>query len=339
MHNIGPMMVAVDDGYEFTKACSRDRADRIATAVSNTASRTAKVLDRPLDRDSVYSVDGVQYTVGEHVEEPMDTRFDGFPYSAANLAVAMDAIRRVVPSSAKVHVITGLPLNRFYDANGEVRQDISDRKAQAWCRPVQSPRGTYLPAITQVSVIAEAVAAWFNYVFDDQMHERTDVIDDCMAVVDIGGRTTDLAVFKHSQLDMTTSSTLDHGMLDVSADVARVLEDSCPGATFSRDFINNAIRTGIVSVGADQHDLRPVVTQARRVLVDKIYQFTESRLRKTKYMLKRILFVGGGASALAQDLRIKYPAAEFAADPQMANVQGMLKYGLVVYGTEGTQAA
>ena len=42
--------------------------------------------------------------------------------------------------------------------------------------------------------------------------------------------------------------------------------------------------------------------------------------------LERILFVGGGAVALAEDIRDWFPNQTIAPHPAFANARGMLKY-------------
>lgn len=341
MSGIGPMLVAVDDGYDYIKVWTRERSDRIPTAVSLTTRTTANLLDRRDTRERVYEIDGASYAVGPDVLEPMDTRYEDFPFSPANLAVAMDAIRRVVPSPVMVHVVAGVPLNRYYDRNGDVRHSMVDRKSAAWLRTVRASSGAPLPVIAQVSLIAEAVAAWFDFVIDDAMQERSDLVDDYMAVVDIGGRTTDVAVFENGDLDMRQSGTLDHGVLDVSSEVSRVLEDRYTGMRqFPWSVVEPAIRTGQALIGSATVDVSAEVASQKRVLVERVAQFMQSRFGNNAPLIKRVLFVGGGSSTLEPELRRMFPSAVFARDPQLANARGMYKYGamMCVIGTR-THAA
>ena len=140
MSGIGPMLVAVDDGYDYIKVWTRERFERIPTAVSLTTRTTASLLDRRDARERVYEVEGANWAVGPDVLDPMDTRYEDFPFSAANLAVSMDAIRRVVPSPVMVHVVAGVPLNRYYDRSGSVRHSVVERKSLAWRRPIRGSR-------------------------------------------------------------------------------------------------------------------------------------------------------------------------------------------------------
>jgi plasmid segregation protein ParM len=340
MRGIGPMLVGLDDGYDHTKVCTVERSDRFATAVSTTRKRTARVLAHDGPEDLAYLIGNEEFTVGAHVQTPLDTRSDDYPYSAASLAVAMEAIRRVAPATVKVHVVTGLPLNRFFDPNGRLNQDKVDRKARGWCRPIKTIQGVALPQITQVTVIAQAVAAWFDFIIDDNMREKEDVMNDHMAVVDIGGRTTDLAVFNMTDLNMRTSGTLDYGMLNVSDEVVRFIEDRHPGVSPSRDMVVKAMQQRIAHVGANSYDVTGQIGDGKRILADRIAEFVRRRLGGDIHHLKRILFVGGGSSELKAEILQRFSSACFpSGDPQMSNVKGMLKYGFAVQGTESAPDA
>lgn len=340
MRGIGPMLVAVDDGFDYTKVCSMERSDRFATAVSATRKRTARLIGQDRTDTLTYLIGDEEFVVGAQVQDPLDTRSDHHPYSAASLSIAMEAIRRVVPAPVKVHVVTGLPLSRFFDSNGDVYQENVDRKARGWCRPVRTAQGVPLPQITQVTVIAQAVAAWFDFIIDDDMRERHDVMHDHMAVVDIGGRTTDLAVFKMTELDMRTSGTLDYGMLNVSDEVVRFIEDKHPGVSPSREMIVKAMQQRTAHVGPNSYDVTNEIERGKRSVIDKIDEFARRRLGGDLHHLKRILFVGGGSTELKAEILRRFPSACFSSsDPQMSNARGMLKYGRITHGAESAPSA
>lgn len=331
MSGIGPMLVAVDDGYDTTKACTRERSDRFPTAVTAARKRTARLLGSDRMDDVSYLIGDQEFTVGADVQDPLDTRSNQYPYSPASLAVAMEAIRRVAPAPVKVHAITGLPLNRFYDSNGNIHGDNVDRKTANWYQPVKTAQDVPLPKIAEVTVIAQAVAAWFDFVIDEAMQEKHDVINDHMAVVDIGGRTTDLAVFRMSELDMRTSGTLDFGMLNVADEVARFIEDKHPGVPLQKDMLVKAMRQRIVQVGPDSYDVGVHIERGKQRVADRLQEFVSRRLGGDSHLVRRILFVGGGSTELKAEILRRFPSACFpAGDPQMANARGMLKYGHVV---------
>src|SRR6185437_9116237 len=258
--------VAVDDGYDWTKILTRTKGARIPTSYSLNPSTKVAVMARGEQLENVYEIEGIQYAVGPDVVS-CDTRFEDFPYHPANLAVAMDAIRRVVEPAAPVHVITAVPLNRFYLPSGETNTEVSRRKTLAWSRHVRATKGGALPRICTVSVISEAVAAWFDFVISDKFIAHEHLINDFMAVVDIGGRTTNSAVFQDGSINMALSGTTDRGVLDVQKRVANILAGKFPGTKFPRSLLRDAVTCGRVSLGTSSLDISAEVLEERRSLV------------------------------------------------------------------------
>lgn len=330
-------LIAVDDGYDVTKTVSRTKSARIPTAFSLNPSTQVTVMGKGEDVENVYEIEGVRYAVGPNVVG-RDTRFEDFPYHPANLAVAMDAIRRVVDPGTPVHVVAGVPLDRFYLPSGEINANVSKRKTSAWGRVVKSLRGPALPRIAKVSVIAEAVAAWFDFVINDKFVAHDHLINDFMAVVDIGGRTTDIAVFQEGNINMELSGTLDSGVLEVQKRVINILSGKFPGTKFPRSLLNDAVKFGKVQLGTTSLDISTEVLNERRSLVSSIEIFMKTQFGNQLPLMKRVLFVGGGAHALQFELRDRFPNAVFAIDPQMANARGMLKFGVTVAGFENERA-
>lgn len=70
-------------------------------------------------------------------------------------------------------------------------------------------------------------------------------------------------------------------------------------------------------------DVSTEVASQKRVLIETIVQFMQTRFGNNAPLIKRVLFVGGGSSALEPELRRMFPSAVFARDPQMANARGM----------------
>ena len=67
-------------------------------------------------------------------------------------------------------------------------------------------------------VIPEALAAWYDYVIveqDDGVTLDTDRVSEPVAIVDIGGRTTDYVVVKEQGILHASSGSLQCGMLNV----------------------------------------------------------------------------------------------------------------------------
>lgn len=322
-------LVAIDDGFDFTKAVARSmKTACIPTAYARNPSLKASAMGGGLDTENVYEIEGSRYAVGPYVVSG-DTRFDEFPYHPANLAIAMDALRRVVEPATPVHVIAGVPLNRFY-SDGTANDSISEKKTYAWSRVVRPLQGPALPHIARVSVISEALAAWFDHVIDDNFNIRHDLANDFMAVVDIGGRTTDIAVLENRKINFELSGTMDSGVLGIRRRISDVVAAKYPALKIPRALLDEAMTLGRLSLGAGEIDVSTHVLDGRRSLALEIEDFLHSRFGSQMPLMKRVLFVGGGAKALQTDLSTLFPSAVFARNPQMANARGMLKFGVAV---------
>jgi plasmid segregation protein ParM len=332
MHG-GYEIIAIDDGYDFTKVRSRAGELLIPTAFSLTPTYKKAVIGDSENVESVYDINGKRVAVGPKVVG-MDSRFEEYPYSEENLAVAMDALRRVAAPGAPVHIVTGLPFNRYYLPNGQENPLVPDRKTKAWSRPIQLiDAEVALPRIAGVHVIAEGVAAWFDYVLTDDGEMIPQRMSEFTAVVDIGGRTTDIAVFQDDQLNPHLSGTHNHGMLDVKSAIGSKLEELFPGTEFDRSRIDHALKTNEVKLGGGRTvNVSTVVTESRAVLFEGIERYMRSKIGNHMPLIDRVIFVGGGAKALNFELthtevqkRFNNPVIHPFA--QFANARGMLKYG------------
>lgn len=107
MSDKNSMIVAIDDGYHSCKVVTRDRQKCLPTAVTRASRLTARAMSGPsVSNERCYEIEGSVYAVGSNVLDPIHTRFAEFPYSAANLAVAVDALRHVLAPGAEAHVVT-----------------------------------------------------------------------------------------------------------------------------------------------------------------------------------------------------------------------------------------
>ena len=73
------------------------------------------------------------------------------------------------------------------------------------------------------------------------------------------------------------------------------------------------------------HDVAELVRHARRELVQRLHVETQRQLGRGAE-LERILFVGGGAVALAEDIRDWFPNQTIAPHPAFANARGIFYF-------------
>ena len=329
-------LIAIDDGYDETKIYSKTIGGRKIRSLFSL--QPTDVADLGLSREAregVYRIEGKTYAVG-NVRHPENTRFDDYPYSPGNLAVAVHAMREA-GVTGEVDVVTGMPVNRYYTNEGDARRDVVQRKRKSWMREIEGldAHGRVLPEsemprIGRVNVVSEAVAAWFDYCVDDEGVVLESRLKEQVAVVDIGGRTTDVAVIEDASVLMAHSGTTDHGALDIHAAIDRRIQGQL-GLTrpVPRQRIAEGMESGIVRVGANDVDIRAMRSEEKRLLVERIKLFVSSLIGSEAAFIHRVIFVGGGAAMLREELQGMYPQMEVADEAQYANARGMFKYGLV----------
>lgn len=319
-------LAAVDAGYHSVKVFTATHQIRIPTSVSRAPHLTATALALEASRQHRYEISGTHYLVGADIRDPIQTRHDEFPMSGASLAVVTDALRQVIPEGGKVRIVTGAPFSNYFGADGQPRNFELNRRINALTRPVRDLSGSPIPRIVSVNVIAQAVAGWFDYALEERGIDA-ERFSQCTAVIDIGGRTTDVAVMQRGEIDLRASGTKDLGTLELSAAVHRAIDEHIPGISRrSHSFIEEAIRRGVAKVGDREIDIQDLIDREKTYLLDRITDYLAGLHGRFMTDVDTLLWIGGGAALLESALRKRYPRSEFLPDPQMANARGMWKF-------------
>jgi plasmid segregation protein ParM len=227
-----------------------------------------------------------------------------------------------------VHAVSGLPVGSFYLKDGDQRLELIERKRASLKQAVQPIDGRPPAAIAFHEVIPEALAAWYDHIISEadggvQLEAERLVVP--VAVIDIGGRTTDFVVVADQAVRHDSSGSLRCGLLDLRRQVASAIRAKFDLDELSERATEDAVRTGSVRLFGKTHPVAELVSDARREIVQRLHAETQRQLGRGAE-LERILFVGGGAVALAEDIRDWFPNQAIAPHPAFANARGMLKY-------------
>ena len=332
-----PVPVGLDDGYALTKvALPGDRLAVIPSCARIGPSGVTGVLqDEP--RIFEYETGDTVYSVGAVDGTP--THFEGYAWSGLNRAVVQHALVQAGLAGRTVHAVSGLPVSAFYRKNGALREARIDRKRDSLKQAVR-PVAEILPAgIAFHEVIPEALAAWYDHVIVEQGGEVG--VDPArlgapVAVVDIGGRTTDYVVVQDQGIVHASSGSLACGMLDVKQKVAHGIAARFDLEALGEQRLARAVECGSVRLAGVDHDVAALVEEARREIVERIHAETRRQLG-LGMELDCVLFTGGGTVALAEHLQGWFSHQVIAEHPAFANARGMLKY--LRYVCEDSDAA
>lgn len=325
--------VGLDDGYAYTKVALAD--GRLFTVPSRARMGAAGVtwLRAQEQRIFEYETGGTVYSVGAVDGEP--TQFDEYPGSALNRVIVQHALQEAGLSGRSIHLVTGLPVSAFYRNDGQQRQQRIHQKRDQLKLAVEPLPDTRHPrksplkvSIAFHEVIPEALAAWYDHVIVTQADGVTldgDRLNAPIAIVDIGGRTTDYVVVQDQGIVHGSSGSVNRGLLNVKSRVADLVQEQFDLTELGEQCIARAVDSQRLRVHGKDHDISTLVVAARRELVEQLYAETRRKLG-LGVELDRILFVGGGSAALAADIANWFPNQTIADHAAFANARGMLKY-------------
>jgi plasmid segregation protein ParM len=323
---LNPISIGLDDGYAFTKVALPD--GRLIATPSRARIGRANVtwLNGSEQRVFEYETEDTRFAVGEVDGEP--THFDGYPFSGLNRAIVQHALYEAGLAGQSVHAVSGLPVSSFYRKDGSQRQEVIERKRASLQQTVHPIDGRPPAAIAFHEVIPEALAAWYDHIISEAnggVQLEAERLGVPVAVIDIGGRTTDFVVVADQAVRHDRSGSLRCGLLDLQRQVAAAIRGRFDLEELSQRATEEAVRTNSVRLFGKTHDVADQVRDARRELVERLHAETQRQLGRGAE-LERILFVGGGAVALADDIRDWFPNQTVAPHPACANARGMLKY-------------
>lgn len=324
--SITPVAIGLDDGYACTKVALPNGRLIVVPSRAQIGRAGLTWLNDATQRVFEYETSNTTYAVGD--VDGASTHFDGYPWSGLNRAIVQHALQEAGLSGRSIHAVSGLPVSSFYLNTGTARSDALAKKRESLKAAAHPLSGATPAAIAFHEVIPEALAAWYDDVIVENADGVTldaDRLSVPVAIVDIGGRTTDYVVVKDQGILHASSGSLQCGMLTVKQGVSNAIQAQFGLEAISERLIDNALEQNTVRLQGADHDVTGLVTAAKREVVERIYMETRRQLG-LGVELDRVVFVGGGTVAFFDEISNWYPHQAVAPHPAFANARGMLKY-------------
>ena len=321
--------VAVDDGYAQTKLYGEcpETGKIKKLVVRSTIKETDKGIGS-LDGGSLSQYrtpEGGIFTVSKDIVSE-DTKFNGFHTSQLNRVLVNHSLITAGYEEQDVSLITGLPVGDYF-LNEDIDKEHIEAKRQNLLTPVfQAGVWESKLKLSEVFVGCQAVAAWFDFIFDDDLNKVNEA-EGKIAIVDIGGRTTDIAVVVNgTAIDHSVSTTADLGALNVYEALENRLkqEFSLKKAQFPIDELDQTVRTGKIKLWNQEHNVSQLVTDSIGDYQGKIAREVERQIG-SGFDLSAVVFVGGGA-ALFSSITEQFPHGRIVEDPEFSNARGLFKF-------------
>lgn len=326
------LFIGVDDGHYAIKIV----AETGETFSVPSRGSVGKHLIALKEGDDVFyeTEEGQTFTVSEFLPHYEDTRFNNYPRSELNRALVHDALRRAGYGGRNVRITTGLPVSYYYLPNGEKNQTLIDAKVANLRKGVTS--SLPLANIVENTVTTEAVAAFVDQLMDidgTPSDDYEDLVNVSIGVIDVGGKTTDSAVLlPNMYVDTSRSGSSDVGVLQlVEALGAKLRAKLDLDNALSTTAIERALRTGTVRISGREESVQEIIEEEKERLAAHIMSAVRTKVGSGSD-LDRVLFVGGGAIVLKDQLLRHYPHGVVPDHPEFANARGMLKFAKHVVG-------
>lgn len=329
--SVGPVIpVAADDGFNYVKIVTGNMARAFPSRARPGSSRSVSVLggDQAV-REAEYRINGALYTAG--CVDGEDTLYDDYPTSALNAVNVHHALQMAGLGGQRVRLMTGLPVDMYYTKGDRVgvNDALVTAKGEALTVTV-SPAGDRAPVqVVAHDCISEGYAAWFDYII--QTHEDGSPIRlrererEHIAIVDVGGRTTDIVAIADRRVQLNHSRSIDAGMLWVRRRLKDLLRDRFANLSAPSERFMDMAMAGRVTVFGQVADVSSELAAAKAEVAERI-KSEVNRCLGSGIELDRVLFVGGGALALQAETRALFPHQVTVEEPQFANARGMAKY-------------
>lgn len=318
------ILVGVDDGYRETKLAWRDRGTVKVFKIPSIV-RIGALGTTSLDgKVSGYETEGITYSVGDFTDGE-ETRFPGYAFSPIVRVLVNHALVSAGFSGKEIEIATGLPPRDSFLPSGRKNLDLIEKKRQSFGVPVSRRDLGPLPEIVGHEVYTQGIGALVDYLSGVGMTG----IEAPVGVVDIGGRTTDVAVIIPGEagmsIDHRRSGSENIGVLDVFDEISRLIrERESLDEKISMSVLERAMKTGKMMLWSRETSVEDIVRSAKAEIGERIRRFVSSKLGRGSD-LQMVLFTGGGALALPE-LSSLYPHTVQTTDPQFSNARGFLSY-------------
>jgi plasmid segregation protein ParM len=332
-----PLVVAVDDGYARIKVCTPERRGpygnwsdiptvrEFGTVVTRGRGAT---FDGSGEVTECWMADGEQYTVNADLQGD-NIATDDFHWSTVNRVLINHYLATCGLSDVNIDLlVVGMPMSQFFTPSGK-RSDAVKRKIDNLLKPIAPIGKTPMPPrIGNVTIVPQGRTAYFDQIVGWDLQAKPD-FKGIHAIIDIGGRTTDLAYLINGKIEGKNSGSLQIGVLDVISQLnENLMAQTKRLRAFPPRALDHALRQRRINYDGVEIDVSASVDSAISKVAGKLIAEIKGRFVDAD-VADQIIIVGGGAAVFEPVLRSLYKAAVFPENPNWANVRGFWKLGAI----------
>lgn len=320
------VLVGVDDGYAAIKlSWFNNKGDIISQTIPSQVREGEFGVSDFEGSPSGFVTDGISYTVGDF-KDGERTRFADFALSRLVRVLVHYALIEAGFAGKTVAIASGLPPRDYFLPGGREKNDAFIKtKIEQMGRPVTRIGGGEVAVFSHHVVYSQAIGAVIDEIYD-VANDAILPLSGPIGVVDVGGRTTDIAVIVHNNrslgIDHSRSGSEDIGVLDTLGDIELSIRQHFRISNIPLGSLRKALETGTAKIWGKDEDVSAFVEAAKKKTAERIRRAVSGKFGDGSD-LDRILFVGGGAHSFGRILG--YPNVTIPKDPEYSNSRGFLK--------------
>lgn len=208
-------------------------------------------------------------------------------------------------------VVLGLPIQQYKNNKAELIKLVEENRAKTV--EVNGKKRDIF--ITDITIAPEGASAYYNL----SKENKRSIGKKQLVIVDIGGRTTDVCLFKDKQIKQY--KTIPGGMLNIYNDIVTTINEVY-SQNFDLEDGEEVLREGLFLDGEDK-DVSFIKTILKRQF-DSIFKDLQLNFNVDKGYL---LLTGGGASTFKKAFRKRLNNVIVSEDNVFDNVKGFVKVG------------
>ncbi len=314
--------IAIDAGCAYIKIACYDNNNRITTfAIPSIVSDEKPMSDLNGNKTPSYRCEGRQLSIIESSTRYEDTRLPDYPYSSVNTVLMHHGLIRAGIRNPEIQLSTSIPLHDYFFKMHESKK----RKRDSVQRAISADAGLMLPTIEHKLTLPEGLAGWIDMCFDKEGKKKPNIPTGEVGLVDIGGRTTDIAVVNGMAISTDSIDTVKMGYLDVMDHLNEELNIRfSDSGRFAISSLDKALHTRQIEIESGRvEDISEEVEKVLHAFSDRTLQEV-NRILGNRGQLSGTCYFGGGVEHI-RDIIMQQPKVFIPEQPQFSNVIGCLK--------------
>lgn len=213
-----------------------------------------------------------------------------------------------------IRVVLGLPINQYRSNKNKMLEIIEENKILNF----KLNGLDRCICIEEASIFPEGVATYYSL----DIEKRKSLVDQDLIILDIGGRTTDIALLKSGKKRSVAKSTsLDVGMINIYSDMINEINSLYTLG------LNIEDAEGILKNGLEVDGEKQDTSFIKNIVKNNIEKVFKELNISYPVRTSPLIVTGGGGKSFFKSLKKRYPTAQLVEDNLFSNAIGYKRVG------------